>query len=61
MHDENYALLPHNCVNHSANVVTVAKSGAAFTSIQTALNSITDNSATNRYLVRVARAPTPRR
>jgi pectin methylesterase-like acyl-CoA thioesterase len=53
VHDENYALLPHNCLNHSANVVTVAKTGAAFTSVQAALNSITDNSATNRYLVRV--------
>src|SRR5438132_3996437 len=46
--------MPGNCVNHSANVVTVAKSGVAFTSIQAALNTITDNSAANRYVIRVA-------
>src|SRR5205085_11864076 len=32
----------------------VAKSGVAFTSIQAALTSITDNSAANRYVVRVS-------
>ncbi len=36
------------------NVVIVAQSGGDFTSIQSALNSITDNSATNSYLVWVA-------
>lgn len=34
-------------------VVTVAKSGGDFTSVATALSSITDSSSTNRYLVRV--------
>ena len=33
------------------NVVTVAQSGGQFTSVQAALDSITDASATNRYLV----------
>jgi hypothetical protein len=33
------------------NVVTVAGAGGDFTSIQAALNSITDNNATNRYLL----------
>lgn len=33
------------------NVVTVAKSGGDYTSIQSALNSITDASATNHFLV----------
>jgi hypothetical protein len=36
------------------NVVIVAQSGGDFTSIQSALNSITDNSAANPYLVWVA-------
>jgi pectin methylesterase-like acyl-CoA thioesterase len=36
------------------NVVVVARSGGDFTSVQEALNSITDNSPTNRYLVWVA-------
>ena len=35
------------------NVITVAKSGGDFTSVASALNSITDSSSTNRYLVRV--------
>ncbi len=35
------------------NVVTVAQSGGQFTTITAALNSITDNSATNQYLIRV--------
>ena len=35
------------------NVVTVATTGGDFTSIQAALTSITDNSASNKYLVRV--------
>ena len=35
------------------NVVTVAKSGGDFTSVVSALNSITDSSSSNRYLVRV--------
>ncbi|MCB8977399.1 MAG: hypothetical protein H6657_08275 [Ardenticatenaceae bacterium] len=34
-------------------VVTVAKSGGDFTSVASAMNSITDSSSTNRYLVRV--------
>lgn len=33
------------------NVVTVAKSGAQFTSVQAAINSINDASGTNRYMV----------
>src|SRR5438270_13821129 len=36
------------------NVVVVATSGGDFDSVQKALNSITDNSATNPYLVWVA-------
>ena len=36
------------------NVVTVAEAGGQFTSIQAALDSITDASDTNRYVVRVA-------
>src|SRR5882672_11271321 len=36
------------------NVIVVARSGGDFTSVQEALNSITDNSPTNRYLVWVA-------
>jgi hypothetical protein len=35
------------------NVITVAKSGGDFTSVASALNSITDSSSSNRYLVRV--------
>lgn len=35
------------------NVIIVAKSGALYTSIQTALNSITDANSVNRYLVKV--------
>ena len=37
-----------------AHVVWVATSGGNFTSVNAALASITDNSATNRYLIRVA-------
>src|SRR5205823_7889565 len=36
------------------NVVVVARSGGDYISVQKALNSITDNSPTNRYLVWVA-------
>jgi hypothetical protein len=36
------------------NVIVVAKSGGDFTSVAAALNSITDASESNRYLVRVA-------
>jgi pectin methylesterase-like acyl-CoA thioesterase len=35
------------------NVVVVAQSGGQYTSITSALNSITDNSSTNRYLITV--------
>src|SRR2546423_1676689 len=35
------------------NVVSVAQSGGQFTSITAALNSLTDNSAINRYLIRI--------
>jgi len=38
---------------HYANVVTVAKSGGDYTTITAALNSITDATDTNRYLVKV--------
>ena len=38
----------------AAKVVTVAKSGGDFTGVQAALNSITDASSSNPYLVRVA-------
>jgi pectin methylesterase-like acyl-CoA thioesterase len=54
VHDGNGMLLPGNCLNSSGNVVDVAKSGARFSSIQAALASITDNSAANRYVVRVS-------
>lgn len=37
-----------------ANVVWVADSGGDFTSLQAALASITDNSVTNRYRIRIA-------
>ena len=37
-----------------SNIIIVAKSGGHFTTISAALTSITDNSATNRYLVYVA-------
>ena len=36
------------------NVVTVAKSGGDFTSIKSAVDSITDSSSNNRYVIRVA-------
>ena len=38
---------------HYANVVVVAKSGGDYTTVTAALNSITDASDTNRYLVKV--------
>ena len=40
--------------NNYENVIVVAKSGGDFTSVATALNSINDATAENRYLVRVA-------
>lgn len=36
-----------------AKVIVVAESGGDFTSLRSAYNSITDNSATNRYLVKI--------
>ena len=48
-----YSPVAPNVVSY-ANVVVVAKSGGDFTTIGEALNSITGNSPTNRYLVWVA-------
>lgn len=48
-----YALFSLDTLSYQ-NVIVVAKSGGDYTSIQAALNSITDASDTNRYLVWVA-------
>ncbi len=41
-------------ISSIANIVTVGKSGASFTSIKAANDSITDNSSTKRYTIQVA-------
>lgn len=48
-----YALLPLSAQSYK-NVVVVAQSGGDYTSVAAALNSISDNSSTNGYLVYVA-------
>jgi hypothetical protein len=55
---DNYAITVENFITSSggvnyAQVVTVAKSGGDFTSIQDAIDSITDATALKRYVVRV--------
>ncbi|MBN1137576.1 MAG: hypothetical protein JXM73_13395 [Anaerolineae bacterium] len=53
--DARYALVDHtHSGSEYANVVIVAKGGGDYTSVQAALDSITDNSSGNRYLVWIA-------
>src|SRR5438270_6497516 len=49
-----WAALHESPASPYRNVLVVAKSGGDYPSVQRALNSITDNSPTNRYLVWVA-------
>jgi hypothetical protein len=49
-----WAALHDSPVSPYRNVLVVARSGGDFRAVQKALNSITDNSPTNRYLVWVA-------
>jgi hypothetical protein len=45
---------PGAAAPHPAHVKWVAQSGGDFTSVNAALNSITDNSSANRYVIKVA-------
>jgi hypothetical protein len=49
-----WAALHESPASPYRNVIVVARSGGDFAAVQKALNSITDNSPTNRYLVWVA-------
>ena len=49
-----WAAIRNSEATRYSNVIVVARSGGDFTSVQKALNNITDSSPTNRYLVWVA-------